>query len=91
MQLHAQEFKLDEKRHEELCKREHSAMIIKRAKPDPVDFISTVQQWITETLEEYETYGNTFLFLQNETPQEIKKRMPDPENWHEALTDETLI
>ena len=90
MRLHTQEFKLDEEIHEELCKREHSAMIIKRAKPDPVEFKSTVQPWISNIFKEYETFDNTLAAPLLAEPQEIREYMENPENWQEALTDETL-
>ena len=91
MRLHAKEFRLDMGGHEELCKREYSAMMIKNAKPDPVEFRSTVQHWISKTFKEYETFDNITAASRFATDTESEISLEDPEYWQEALTDETFV
>ena len=91
MRLHAKEFRLTIEGHEELCKREHSAMIIKNARPDPVEFKSTVQHWISEVFIEYDTFTDTAPASQFATDAETQTTLEDPDDWQEALTDDTFI
>jgi hypothetical protein len=91
MRLHAKEFRLTIEGYEELCKREHSAMIIKNARPDPVEFKSTIQHWISEIFNEYETFTDTATASQYAIDAETETSLEDPDDWQEALTDDTFI
>jgi hypothetical protein len=91
MRLHAKEFRLTIEGHKELCKRKQSAMIIKNARPDPIDFISTIQQWISARFKEYETFTNITAASEYALDDETKASLEDPNDWQGAFTEDTFI
>ena len=76
MRLYSNEFKFNMVLHEELCKREYTAMVIKTMKPDPVEFKLTVNSWLSHTFRDIKVFDYTLEGLGN---------------WQEAMSKETLV
>ena len=59
MRLYSNEFEFNMVLHEELCKREYTAMVIKTMKPDPVEFKLTVNSWLSHIFRYIKVFDTT--------------------------------